>query len=174
MRIIMLACVAVINLILTGTVFVNINIAGISPDILICSMAAIALFEKNMMSALIGGICGITLDIMFSGIIGFYTIPLFLAGAVLYFVCNRLRYADNILIPSLLAAGTVFLKELISALIVYMLGYSFSLPFMMARYILPGTLVTALFMPLVHLAFTQIYRSPAMRPKYIDDIKKLL
>jgi cell shape-determining protein MreD len=79
-----------------------------------------------------------------------------MTGAVLYFVCNQLRYTDHYLIPALLAAGAVFFKELVSALIVYMLGYSFSLPFMTARYILPEALVTALFMPLIHLAFRRI------------------
>ncbi len=174
MRYIMLAAVAVINLILTGTVFVNLNIAGIAPDILICCMVSIALMEKNMTSAILGGICGLTLDIMFIGIIGSYTIPLFITGAVLYFASRQMRYVDSILVPFLFAMGSYFIKELITALIVYMLGKSFSLPFMMVRYILPEMIATGVFMLLVHLIFRRIYRSPTMRPKYIDDIKKLL
>lgn len=174
MRYIMLAAVAVINLMLTGTVFVNLNIAGIAPDILICSMVSIALMEKNMTSAVIGGICGLMLDIMFFGVIGAYTIPLFITGAALYFASRQMRYVDNILVPFLFSMGAYFLKEMITALIVYMLGSSFSLPFMMVRYILPETLVTGVFMLLVHAIFKRIYRSPTMRPKYIDDIKKLL
>ncbi len=174
MRYIMLIAVAAVNLILTGTVFVNLNIAGIAPDILICSMVSIALMEKNMTSAVIGGICGLVLDIMFVGIIGSYSIPLFITGAVLYFASRQMRYVDNYLVPFLFAMGAYFIKELVTALIVYMLGYSFSLPFMMVRYILPETLVTGVFMLLVHMIFRRIYRSPTMRPKYIDDIKRLL
>lgn len=174
MRLIMLFAAVVINLILSGTVFVNLNIAGLAPDILICTMASIVLLEKSMMGAIIGGICGIAMDIMFTGIIGSYSIPLFLTGAFLYFISNQIRYMDNYLVPFLMAAGAYFIKELITALIVYMLGYSFSLPFMFARYILPETLLTALFMLIVHMIFRRIYRSPTMRPKYIDDIKKLL
>ncbi len=174
MRYIMLAAVAAVNLILYGGVFVNLNIAGIAPDILICSMVSIALVEKNMTGAIIGGICGIVLDIMFTGMIGSYAIPLFITGAILYFASSQMRYVDNFLVPFLLAMGAYFIKELISALVVYMLGYSFSLPFMLVRYILPETLVTGVFMLLVHIIFRRIYRSPTMRPKYIDDIKKLL
>lgn len=174
MRYIMLVAVAAINLILYGGVFVNINIAGIAPDILICSMVSIALLEKNMTAAIIGGICGIALDIMFTGMIGSYAIPLFITGAILYFASNQMRYLDNFLVPFLLAMGAYFIKELISALAVYMLGYNFSLPFMLVRYILPETLTTGVFMLLVHSIFRRIYRSPTMRPKYIDDIKKLL
>lgn len=174
MRYIMLFAVAVLNLILTSTVFVNINIAGIAPDILICSMVSIAIVEKNMTAAVIGGVCGILLDIMFTGMIGSYAIPLFLTGAILYFASRQMRYTESFLIPFLFALGAYFLKEMVSALIVYMLGYSFSLPFMMVRYMLPEMLVTGVFMIFVHMAFKRIYRSPAMRPKYIDDIKKLL
>lgn len=174
MRFIMLFSVVIINLILTGTVFVNLNIAGIAPDLLICSMASIALMEKSMTGAIIGGVCGIAFDIMFTGLIGSYTIPLFITGALLYFASNQMRYIDNYLAPILFAVGAYFIKELISALVVYMLGYSFSFPFMLIRYILPETLVTSLFMLIVHMIFRRIYRSPAMRPKYIDDIKKLL
>lgn len=174
MRALMLCAVAAVNLILSGAVFVNLNIAGIAPDILICSMASIALLEKNMVAAFLGGMCGIVLDIMFSGMIGAYAIPLFVTGAFLYFAGNHLRYTDNYLAPFFFAAGAYFLKELISALVVYMLGYSFSLPFMLARYILPEMLVTGVFMLPVHLIFRRLYHSPSLRPKYIDDIKKLL
>jgi rod shape-determining protein MreD len=174
MRFIMLFAAVVINLILTGSVFVNLNIVGIAPDLLICTMVSIALLEKSMMGAVVGGICGVTLDIMFTGVIGSYTIPLFLTGALLYFASNQIRYIDNYLAPFIFAVSAYFIKELISALMVYMLGYSFSLPYMFIRYILPETLVTGIFMLVVHMIFRRIYRSPAMRPKYIDDIKKLL
>ena len=174
MRYIMLLAVAVVNLILTGTVFVNLNIAGIAPDILICSMVAIAVMEKNMTAAIIGGACGIVLDIMFIGIIGSYAIPLFVTGAVLYFASRHVRFTDGVLIPFLFALGAYFIKEMVSALIVYMLGYGFSLPFMMVRYILPNMIATGVFMFIVHAIFKRIYRVPAMRPKFIDDIKKLL
>ncbi len=174
MRLIMLFASVVINLILTGTVFVNLNIAGIAPDLLICTMVSIALLEKSMMGAVVGGICGLAFDIMFTGIIGSYTIPLFLTGALLYFTSTQIRYMDNYLIPFIFAVSAYFIKELFSALVVYMLGYSFSLPYMLIRYILPETLVTGIFMLVVHTIFRRIYSSPAMRPKYIDDIKKLL
>ncbi len=174
MRLIMLFAAVIINLILTGTVFVNLNVMGIAPDLLICTMVSIALLEKSMLGAVVGGICGIGLDIMFTGMIGSYTIPLFLTGSLLYFASNQMRYMDNYLVPFLFTVSAYFIKELISALVVYMLGYSFSFPYMFIRYILPETLVTGVCMLLVHMLFRRIYRSPAMRPKYIDDIKRLL
>lgn len=170
----MLFAAVVINAILTGTVFVNLNVAGIAPDLLVCTMVSIALLEKSMMGAVVGGICGLTLDIMFTGAIGSYSLPWFLTGALLYFASNQMRYVDNFLVPFIFAVSANFVKELINALIAYMLGYSFSLPYMLIRYSLPETLVTGIFMLVVHIIFRRIYRSPAMRPKYIDDIKKLL
>lgn len=174
MRLIMLAAAVVINAILKGTVFVNLNIMGIAPDLLICTMVSITLLEKNMMGAVVGGICGLLLDIMFTGIIGSYSLPWFLTGAFLYFASNQIRYVDNYLAPFIFALSANLIKELLNALIAYMLGYSFSLPYMFIRFSLPETLVTGVFMLLVHMLFRRIYRSPSMRPKYIDDIKKLL
>ncbi len=174
MRLIMLLAAVVINLILTGTVFVNLNVAGIAPDLLLCTMVSIALLEKSMTGAVVGGICGIAFDVLFTGVIGSYTIPLFLTGSFLYFASNQLRFIDNYLVPFIFSGAAYFIKELISALVAYMLGYSFSLPYMLIRYILPEALVTAIFMLVVHMIFRRIYRSPTMRPKYTEDIKRLL
>lgn len=174
MRYLMLFAVAVINLILTGTVFVNLNIAGVSPDVLICTLSAIALLEKRMTGAVIGLVCGITLDIMFSGIIGLYAIPYFAVGAAAYFAAIRLQYVDNYLVPCCFAAIAFACKDLISAMLAYMLGTQIAFWHMMLRFTLPGMLLTGTFMLLVHMIFRRLYRSGSVRPKKMNDVNKLV
>ena len=174
MRYLFLALTVVINLIFTGAVFPNINIMGIAPDIIICTMASFAALEKSLTAAAVGLIRGLPLDIMFSGTIGFYTLPYFLAGMGLYFISSRIRYIDPILIPEAFAAGAFFIKEMAAALLAYMVGLNFSLSHRFVRYILPEMLATALFMLLVHLIFKRLYRSGSIRPKGMEDLKKLL
>ena len=165
---------AVVDLILTGAVFPNLNIAELAPDVIVCTMVSIVILEKSMSGAIIGLSCGLVLDILFSGTIGFYTIPLFLTGAVLYFAVSRVRYIDNHLVPVCFSVGAYIFKELLSALIVYMLGISYSFSHMLVRYILPEALITGVFMLIVHIIFRRLYRTSSLKPRYADDIKRLL
>lgn len=173
MRYIVLAAVVIISLIFTGAVFPNINIAELAPDLIVCSMASIAVLEKRMTSAVIGFVCGLTLDLLFSGAIGYYTLPYLITGAVLYATVRRISYFDKFLIPMGVAAGAYLLREMISALLTYMLGYGFSLWHMLVRYILPEMLITAAFMLPVHLLMARIYRSPSVRPQNPEEFKRL-
>lgn len=173
MRLIVLAAIAVVNLIFTGAVFPNINIAGLAPDIIICSMASIAILEKRMTGAVIGVICGLILDLLFSGTIGFFAIPYLIVGAALYAIVRRISYIDRFFLPMGIAAGAYLIKELLSALLSYMLGYEFSLIRMVVRYILPELLLTGIFMLLIHLLLTRIYRSSSVRPSNPEEFKHL-
>ena len=174
MRYLILSAIAIINLILTGAVFPNINIAGIHPDVIICTMASIVIMEKSMMGAIVGLVCGLALDIMFSGAIGFYTIPLFLTGSLLYFAVSRFQFFNKFLLPGIFAMGAYLVKELFCAIIVYMLGIRFSLGHMFVRYILMEALITGVFMLLIHMLLRRLYRTSSLKPHYVEDIKKLL
>ncbi len=172
MRYLVLFIVTIVNLIFTGAIFPNLNIAGIAPDLIICSIASITILEKNMTGAAIGLICGLTLDLLFSGAIGFYAIPYLATGAILYFVCAKMTYIDNYVLPFFFAIGAYFVKELIFALLVYMMGISYSFSHMLIRYILPETLITGIFMLLIHFIFIRLYRSSSMKLKNAEDFKK--
>ncbi|MDD5018452.1 MAG: rod shape-determining protein MreD [Eubacteriales bacterium] len=174
MRYLILSAAAAISLAFTGTFLPNINIAGISPDIIICVIASIAILEKSMAGAVIGLACGLILDLFFTGAIGFYAIPYFVTGAILFFVCTKLNYIDRYLLPVILASGAYLLKELIFALLAYMMNISFSFGYMLIRYILPEMLFTGVFMLLTHFIFIKIYRAGTMKLKSAKDFKRLL
>jgi rod shape-determining protein MreD len=173
MRYVMFAVIAVVNLIFTGAVFTNINIAGIAPDIIVCSMASIVILEKRMSGAVIGFICGLLLDMLLSGVIGFYTIPYLLTGALLYAVVRRISYIDRFFVPMLITACAYVFKEILSALITYMLGSEFQILHMFVRYILPEMVATGIFMLLYHLLLERVYRNPSVHPVNPEEFKKL-
>ena len=173
MRYVFFAAVALVNLIFTGTVFPNINIAGIYPDIIMCTIVSISLIEKSMAGAMVGLACGLVLDLLFSGTIGLYALPYFVAGAVVFFISKKLRYMDRFLIPISFVLGGYFLKEIISTLLVYMLGVEFSFSHMFVRFMLPQAFETAILMILIHLLFIKFYRSSSMKIKSNDEFKHL-
>lgn len=174
MRYLILFAIIVVNLIFTGAVFPNINILAIAPDIIICTISSIAILEKRMTGAVIGLFCGLMLDIMFTGAIGFYAIPYFATGAASYFVSIRLSYIDRYIVPCCFAAAAYVFKELISALLTYMLGINFLFWHKFFRYILPEALFTGAFMLLVYYIFRRLYRSVSIRPKNLEDLRRLL
>lgn len=173
MRYLILAAAGVVSLIFTGAVFPVINIADIAPDFIICVITSVAVLEKSMTGAVIGLVCGLILDLLFSGVIGLFALPYLVTGAVLYFVMQRMNYMDPVLLPTLFAMGAYLLKELVSALLAYMIGQLFSLGHMLVRFMLPEALATGIFMLLIHFIFRRIYGSPSMKPAHSEDFKRL-
>lgn len=174
MRYVILFAIAIINIIFTGAVFTNINIFGIAPDIIICTVASMIILEKRLTGAYIGLFCGLMLDIMFTGAIGFYSIPYFAAGAAAYFVSIRLNYIDKFIVPCCFAAAATLLKEFISAILSYTLSNNFLFWHKLIRYMLPEALFSGVFMLLIFFLFIRIYRSGSVRPTNLDDLKRLL
>lgn len=173
MRFFILLCVTIVNLIFTGAIFPNINISGIAPDIIICTMASMAVMEKSLVGAGIGLVCGLALDCFFSGAIGFFAIPYLVTGVIIYFVCTKIKYLDGYILPFLIAIGAYMIKECVSALIVYMLDISYSFSYMFIRYMVPEALLTGVFILLIHFIFTKIYHSSTMQQNNYEDFKKL-
>ncbi len=173
MRYVMFAAIALTNLIFTGAVFPNINIAGIFPDIIVCSMVSIVILEKRITAAVVGFVCGLLLDMLFTGVIGFYALPYLITGAVLFAAVKKFSYLDRFFIPMLIAAGANLFREILSALITYMLGSEFSVLHMLVRYVLPEMLLTGIFMLLYHLILSRVYRNPAVHPVNPEEFKRL-
>ena len=173
MRYLILFGVTIVNLIFMGAVFPNINIAGIAPDFIICTIVSIAIIEKNMTGAVLGLICGLTLDLLFSGAFGFFSIPYLATGAIIYYVCTKITYIDNYIVPFSLAVGAYLIKELLFGLLVYMMGINYSLSHIFIRYILPEAFLTGSFMFLIHFIFKRIYRSSRLKSKKPETLSRL-
>lgn len=173
MRYLIFAAIAAVNLIFANAVFPNINIAGVAPDIIICSTISIVLLDNSMAGAWVGLICGLCLDV-YNGAIGFYALSYFLAGALAYFVRKNIYYIDKVILPFSFAIGSYFVKEATAALLAYILDKQFSLASMFIRYILPEAAFTGLFMFLVYFAMRRVYRIRAIKRRDAEDLKKLL
>ena len=173
MRYLILLAITVVNSIFANTVFLNINIAGLSPDIIVCTIASITILDESMIGAWIGLICGLSMD-LFIGVIGFNALPYFLTGAAAYFVRKNVGYVDKLLLPLAFVSGAYVLRKGLSALLVYMLDKQFSLWQMFIRYILPEAILTAMLMLIVHFIMRYIYRYRAIKKKSSQDFKRLI
>ena len=173
MRYVFFAAVTIVNLIFTGAVFPNINIAGIYPDLIMCTVISISLLERSMAGAMVGLASGLMLDLLFSGTIGLYALPYFIVGAAMSFIAKNIKYIDKFLLPTIFVFGGYFVKEIISSLLVFLLGVEFSFSHMFIRFMLPQAFETGVLMFLVHLIFRRLFRSSSMKLKSRDDFKHL-
>ena len=173
MRYLILSAIAIVDLIFTGAVFPNLNFAGAAPDIIVCTMASIAILEKNMTGTVIGLVCGLVLDIFFTGTIGLNALPYFAVGAGLFFVCRRLRYVDRFFLPAVIAFGACLAYDLITSVLAYMMAVDFSFGYMFIRYMLPDAALTAALMMLINSLFTKIYQHSNIKLKSTKDFNRL-
>jgi rod shape-determining protein MreD len=173
MRYLILFAISVVNLIFANTVFPNINIAHMAPDIIVCTIVSMTILEDSMAGAWIGLFCGLCMD-LFTGIIGLNALPYFLTGSIVFFVRKSVTYVDKIMLPLLFVIGAYFLREALSALLAYMLDKQFSLAEMFVRYMLPEAIMTGLFMLLVHFVMRRVYSLRAIKKRSSQDFKRLL
>jgi rod shape-determining protein MreD len=172
MRYLIFLAISVINLLFANAIFPNINIAGVAPDIIVCTMVSIIILENSMAGAWLGLFCGLVMD-LFTGIIGFYTLPYFLTGAAVYFTRKMVNYYDRFFLPAAFAAGAYLIKTGMNALLAYMLNMQFTFSNMLLRYFLPEAAATAALMFLVHMILRKLYSLNYLKRKSGQDFRKL-
>lgn len=100
--------------------------------------------------ALAAVIVGAIEDIMFNGILGISSGTLFLAVVVGALFYNRF-YADNAIIPSLIAAALMFVKEHIVLVVVLIAGGRVTDYFsILIKHILPASVLTGVLCLFIH------------------------
>lgn len=131
--------------------FPNVNLFGVVPDTLLAVLVSYSILRGRLPGMIVGGCLGLLTDILFGKFIGL--------NALLYAGCAaaagffyRKFYADNIIVPIATAAICSFVKENVMAGIVTIMGASYHYGMMLARFILPGVLITAGVCMLTHLA----------------------
>lgn len=172
MRYLILSGITAVNILFASAIFPNINIADTAPDIIACTIVSLTILDGSMAGAYIGLACGLFLD-LYTGIIGYYAIPYFVTGAVMFFIRKNIYYVDKIVLPFFLALGAFFMREALAALLAYMLDRQFSLSEMFVRYMLPEAAMTGVLMFLIHYIMRKIYQYKGIKKKNSEDFRRL-
>jgi rod shape-determining protein MreD len=157
MKLIVMGLLIIVNLVLSGSVFTQLQLFGVSPDIFMCIIASILCIENRVNSVIFAIIGGLFMDIIFANVIGFYTLQYFLGSVAMYYVAQRM-YRESFIFPSIVAGIGLAIKEIISAIIVSAMGYEFNVFTLILRYILPSMLTTALIAIIIHFLMKRLYR----------------
>lgn len=168
MRYIVFVIIGVLSVVLSGTVFSVINIAGICIDLLLLCILSILLREKTAMAIGFAVVFGIMYDILYSGVLGLNAFAYAVTAAVIYAV---LRKKSNVNFLNIFCVGLIgyILKELIMAVCVSFMGADFSMLYMLRRYILPGSALMALLLFPSYYLMGRLYVNSWMLPNSTSD-----
>ena len=156
MKLLVMGILILINVFISGSVFSQIHLFGIMPDILICFAASIIAIEKRVNGILFAMVGGLMLDIIFAKMIGYYTLQYFIGAVAMYYAASR-AYTDNFFVPAIIAAIGLSIKEIVAMLVIFFLDQPFSFFFVLARYIVPTAITTGLLTLLTQLVMKWLY-----------------
>ena len=120
MRILITALIIFLNFILQTTLFPLLAIQGIFPNTALLIVTSYALLRGSKEGAIIGGCCGLLMDIFFSRMIGFYTL-LYLAIGLLFGRSQKTFYRENYILPVIFCTISTVLYQAV----LYITGFVF-------------------------------------------------
>lgn len=148
MRRFCLVAAVLVGMYLDSVFFVKINFGGTRPDALLALVAAMSLLLGSKKGAIFGAVVGLIADVLYARMVGLSAIGYMVCGAAGGFFYQK-YYADNLVIPALVAAAGALFKEHIMALAAKLSGAEYSYFNVLGAYILPCMLLTvALCMPI--------------------------
>ena len=118
------------------TLFPNLTLASIKPNILIILTASYGFMRGPRDGMLVGFFSGLLMDIQFGNILGFYALIYLLAGYV-NGLFEQMYYDDDIKLPLALVGATEFIYGLIIYLLMFMLRSEFDFLHYLRHIIIP-------------------------------------
>ena len=140
-RVIVTALTVCICYMLQCTLFPNLMLASIKPNILIILTASYGFMRGPRDGMLVGFFSGLLMDIQFGNILGFYALIYLLAGYV-NGLFEQMYYDDDIKLPLALVGATEFIYGLIIYLLMFMLRSEFDFLHYLRHIIIPELIYT--------------------------------
>jgi len=127
--------------ILQSTVFSNINIGGVVPNLLIIITACWGFMEGDLAGLLVGFFCGMLMDIFCGSFMGFYALLYMYLGYLNGKFCN-LFYPEDVKLPLVLITTTDLLYGLGCYIFLFLLRGRFDFGYYIGHVIFPEIITT--------------------------------
>ena len=140
-RIIIDIIIIIITFILQASIFDNLKIATISPNLMIFLTSAYGFMRGKREGLLVGLFSGLLLDVFYGSALGFYALLFMCIGyANGYF--NKIFYKEDVLLPVGLIAASDFVYSFIVYLILFLFRGRFNFLYYLIHIILPEIIYT--------------------------------
>ncbi len=136
-------CIIIACFILECTVFPSLSFASITPNLLIIVTSAFGFMRGKKEGMMVGFISGLLFDIMFSDLIGFYTLIYTVLGYANGFF-RKIFYPDDIKLPLILITASDFLYGNIVCLFMFIMRSRFNYFYYLKSIIIPELIYTVL------------------------------
>ena len=140
-RVIVTTLTVCICYMLQCTLFPNLALASIKPNILIILTASYGFMRGPRDGMLVGFFSGLLTDIQFGNVLGFYALIYLLAGYV-NGLFEQMYYDDDVKLPLALVGATEFIYGLIIYLLMFMLRSEFDFLHYLRHIIIPELIYT--------------------------------
>lgn len=128
------------------------GVTNVCPDLVLVVLIPAAMLWKPIPTAFMGAAVGLLVDILFGNGIGLYSIP-YLAAPWLAGVYGSRFFRENAFVPAGLAGAALVLRELMTALMVYMARMPLNITWAHVFNVLASALLTAGLTVPYHLFF---------------------
>lgn len=140
-RTIVTALFILICYMLQCTVFPNLALASIKPNLMIVVAAAFGFMRGPKEGVLIGFFSGLLIDIQFGSILGFYALIYLLVGYV-NGLFEQLYFDEDIKLPLILIAASEFIYGLVVYVLMFLLRSEFDFLHYLSHIIIPELIYT--------------------------------
>ncbi len=140
-RKISIAIIIIVCFLLQCTVFKNLAIGSISPNLLIVVTAAFGFMRGRKEGLWVGFFCGLFMDLMFSDVLGFYALVYMLVGFVNGFFRKNF-FPDEIRLPVILIAVSDFFCNMVIYFCLFLFRGRLNLGYYIVHTMLPELIYT--------------------------------
>ncbi len=158
MRRLYIVIAAAVGLYLDSVLFARVNISGIRPDAIMALTASLGVLLGMKNAGIFGLVVGLMADVLYSPMVGLSAMGYMFAG-ILGGAFYQKYYADNIIIPALVAAVGALFKECVMAAASSIRGAEFGFFTVLGTYILPCALMSAALCMLLHAVLRRVFAS---------------
>lgn len=156
-RKITIAVIIIVCFLLQCTVFKSLEIASISPNLLIVVTAAFGFMRGQKEGLFVGFFCGLLLDLLSGSALGFYALIYMFVGFVNGFF-KRIFFPDEVRLPVILIALSDFSCNLVIYFILFWFRGRFAFGYYLMHIIFPElvyTMVVAILLYFILLKINQ-------------------
>ena len=157
-RKIITVCIILICFLLQCTVFKGLQLASVSPNLLIIVTSSFGFMRGKKEGMVVGFISGLLIDIMFNDLIGFYALIYTLLGYANGFF-RKIFYDDDIKLPLILIAASDFLYGHIVCIFMFIMRRRLDYFYYLKSIIIPELIYTILITLILYQVILRINRS---------------
>ncbi len=140
-RVVITALIIIVCFLLECTVFQNIKLISVTPNLLIVVTASFGFMRGKREGMFVGFFCGILFDVFFSDLLGFYALIYMLLG-----YCNgffkRIFYDEDIKLPIILIAASDLIYGNIVCIFMFIMRSRFEYFTYLRQIIIPELIYT--------------------------------